>query len=214
MSRSWSAFSPSSWTKPTPSSSDIRTGSRITIDDCTDTEYKSTKQHIFSSNRYSRPGILLDPHYKVEDETYYIIAIDDPLNTTPTALETNLAPSFLSEQISNPHLHLLAIPLHLVSRRKVIVKHDKFEYSKLDPTSLLMCQLEECMKCQQNKRILHTCTRWKHYLCVHHLVPWDFPHDCPDMACTAMYHQEMVSYSSKQGRREGEHVFHFRIPHP
>ena len=174
--------------------------------------FSASKSTLWDSGR--RTGVIVrsdfsDPQ-KLDNDVYYMVALDAPLNTTPTELERRLAPSLIAERLPGPELHLVAIRRTLLERGLVVLKEDHYEFLRLPDDAMLVCQLGhaapqqgECLRATPRRRLLLTCQTWNHYLCFEHLIPWDSRNDRPDLAITQLYHEQMVAHSLRQGLGSG-----------
>lgn len=217
MSRSW--LSPQNWLGSSSSRGASRggtvlfaRGTRVVLEECSDPVLLASKSNLWDSGR--RTGVIVrsefsDPQ-KLDNDVYYMVALDAPLNTSPTDLERRLAPSLIAERLPGPELHLVAIRRSLLDRGIVIIKEDNYEFLRLPEDAMLVCQLGhaaqqqgECLRATPRRRLLLTCQAWNHYLCFEHLIPWDSRNDRPDLAITQMYHEQMVAHSLRQGLGSG-----------
>jgi hypothetical protein len=175
-------------------------GTRVILEECTDQHFKAAKGTLWSTARLQRQGVVVQSDFVDSSETFCMIALDSPLNTTATDRERNVASKYIVERVKDPGSYLILIPLSLIQRNKVVVREFNYDFKSLSPDAMLCCQLEECKKGAPRRRLLHTCTKWNHFMCFEHVIPWDQRNDRPDLAIASIYHEQMVKWALTKGQ--------------
>jgi len=125
--------------------------------------------------------------------THLGVALDFPMNSSPTAKEKDFA---IKYDIPGGELHALVLNLQDIESDIRIVP---VTYSNLDcePSSVILCNLKSCQKPMRRGNMLLTCQQSNHCICADHIIPWKYDSEVPNLEIIQPFLRKIQQYVSK-----------------